>query len=220
MRARSAAERARPKQRRACAVESRRMAISAAMSSAVASSCVGARSRASAASARSAASKSPSNTRRRAPMSAPCAALRASPLSARTLKAAFNSASSCDNVRCASAISAAATMQRARPSASFGPKPRAARRNSLRAVSSSPSCAMAMPRSASAGGSPRRATPFSAPSGSPAAKARADSSSVESMAPTVADRDALVTHEWWPTTLKQCSPDAGTSSHRERTFRR
>src|SRR5262249_55713494 len=57
--------------------------------------------------------------------------------------------------------------------ASFGPKARAARRRSIFARTRSPSCAIAMPRSASAGASSRRATRFSAPSGSPAARARA-----------------------------------------------
>src|SRR5262245_34501793 len=63
-------------------------------------------------------------------------------------------------------------MHRARATASFGPKARAARRRSVLARTKSPSCAMAMPRSASAGASPRKATRFNAPSGSPAASAR------------------------------------------------
>ena len=50
------------------------------------------------------------------------------------------------------AISASATTQRARATASFGPKARAARRSSVRARPRSPSCAIAMPRKASAGG--------------------------------------------------------------------
>ena len=55
----------------------------------------------------------------------------------------------------------------------FGPKPLAARRSRTFALTRSPSCAIAMPRSASAGGSSRSAIRFSAPSGSPAASARA-----------------------------------------------
>src|SRR5262249_24761956 len=56
---------------------------------------------------------------------------------------------------------------------SFGPKARAAFRRSSFARTRSPSCAIAMPRSASAGASSRSATRFKAPSGSPAASARA-----------------------------------------------
>ena len=59
------------------------------------------------------------------------------------------------------------------PSPPRGPKPRAAPRSSSFARARSPSCAIAMPRSASAGGSSRSATRFSAASGSPAASARA-----------------------------------------------
>ena len=61
----------------------------------------------------------------------------------------------------------------------LAPPPRAVRRPARRcrrsgfARARSPSCAIAMPRSARAGASPRRATRFSAPSGSPAARARA-----------------------------------------------
>ena len=73
----------------------------------------------------------------------------------------------------ASAISASATTHRARATASFGPKARAARRRRAFARTRSPSCAIAMPRSASAGASSRRATRFNAPRGSPAASARA-----------------------------------------------
>src|SRR5690606_23143268 len=69
--------------------------------------------------------------------------------------------------------SASATMQRARASAARGPNARAASRISRRARSRSPNCATALPRTASAGASSRRATRFSAPSASPAASARA-----------------------------------------------
>src|SRR5262249_19850254 len=54
-----------------------------------------------------------------------------------------------------------------------GPKRRAALRRSIFARARSPSCAIAMPRSASAGASSRSATRLSAPIGSPAASARA-----------------------------------------------
>ena len=74
--------------------------------------------------------------------------------------------------RDASATSACATTQRARASGSFAPNPRAAPRSKVFAFTKSPSCAIAMPRSASAGGSLRSATSFSAPSGSPAASER------------------------------------------------
>ncbi len=82
--------------------------------------------------------------------------------------------------RAASATSASATWQRAWASRSRAPNPRAARRRSLRARSYSPSCAIAMPRSASAGGSSRSATRFNAPIGSPAASARAAAATRES----------------------------------------
>ena len=72
----------------------------------------------------------------------------------------------------ASATSACATTQRARASGCFAPNPRAAPRSKVFAFTKSPSCAIAMPRSASAGGSLRSATSFSAPSGSPAASER------------------------------------------------
>ena len=61
----------------------------------------------------------------------------------------------------------------ARATAAFGPKARAALRTRAFARTRSPSCAIAMPRSASAGSSSRRATRCNAPRGSPAASARA-----------------------------------------------
>ena len=72
-----------------------------------------------------------------------------------------------------SAISASATTHRARADGLPRAEGRAARRSSAFARTRSPSCAIAMPRSASAGASSRRATRFNAPSGSPAASARA-----------------------------------------------
>jgi len=72
----------------------------------------------------------------------------------------------------ASATSASAVRQRARSTVSRGPKDLAARRKSSRARPRSPSWAIAIPRSARAAGSSRRATRLSAPSGSPARSAR------------------------------------------------
>ena len=66
-----------------------------------------------------------------------------------------------------SAISASATMHRARATASRGPNAFAARLSNTRARSRSPSCAMAIPRNASAAASSRSATRFNAPNGSP-----------------------------------------------------
>ena len=80
-----------------------------------------------------------------------------------------------------SAISASATTHLARATASFGPKASAALRSRALARTKSPSCAIAMPRSASAGASSRKATRFRAPSGSPAARARAAAVISESM---------------------------------------
>src|SRR5262245_25305195 len=57
--------------------------------------------------------------------------------------------------------------------ASFGPKARVALRSRVLARTKSPSWAIAMPRSASADASSRRATRFNAPRGSPTASARA-----------------------------------------------
>ncbi|MDE2226309.1 MAG: DUF899 domain-containing protein, partial [Xanthomonadaceae bacterium] len=62
------------------------------------------------------------------------------------------------------------------------PNVRSARRTSTLARSKSPSCAIAMPRNASAGGSSRNAMRLSAPSGSPTANARAAAVINESMA--------------------------------------
>ena len=86
----------------------------------------------------------------------------------------------------ARAISASATMHLARATGSFGPKARAAFRRSSFARAKSPSCAIAMPRSASAGASSRSATRFNAPRGSPAASARA--------APVIRESIRIPTH--------------------------
>ncbi|WP_239499382.1 hypothetical protein [Pseudomonas putida] len=73
-------------------------------------------------------------------------------------------------------------MQRARAIVSLGPNALAARRTSSLARTRSPSCAMAIPRNASAGASSRNATRSSAPSGSPAANAWAAAVISESIA--------------------------------------
>jgi hypothetical protein len=72
-----------------------------------------------------------------------------------------------------SAHQSAATTHLARATASVGPKAAAVLRRSAFARTRSPSCAIAMPRSASAGASSCRATRFNAPIGSPAANAGA-----------------------------------------------
>ena len=115
---------------------------------------------------RSAAAAAPRDTAR-APRS------RWSPCASSVARAASSAFAGQPRSRETSAISASATMHRARAMASCGPNARAARRSSAFALTRSPSCAIAMPRSASAGASSRSATRFSAPSGSPAASARA-----------------------------------------------
>src|SRR5262249_1328946 len=65
------------------------------------------------------------------------------------------------------------TAHLARATASFGPKARAARLRRTFARTNSPSCAIAIPRRASAAASSRNATRLSAPRGSPAASDRA-----------------------------------------------
>src|SRR5262245_15098637 len=98
-------------------------------------------------------------------------------------------------------------MHRARATASLGPKARAALRKSPFARTRSPSCAMAMPLSASAGASSLSATRFSAPSGSPAASARAAAVISEStgipphlsLPPIDAQRSIYLTRDRHPT---------------------
>src|SRR5580700_7096870 len=122
---------------------------------------------------RSASSRRPIRRRRRTPRYRACAAFTRSPCCSSVTRAAASVFAGQPRSRETSAISASATTQRARATASFGPKARAALRSSAFARSRSPSCAIAMPRSASAGASSRSATRFNAPRGSPAASARA-----------------------------------------------
>ena len=94
-----------------------------------------------------------------------------SPCRSRIVRAASSAFTGQIRSRETSAISASATTHLARATSSLGPKARAARRSSAFARTKSPSCAIAIPRSASAGASSRSATRFSAPRGSPAASA-------------------------------------------------
>ena len=82
-----------------------------------------------------------------------------------------------------SAISASATTHFARATASFGPKARAALRTRAFARTRLPSCAIAMPRSASAGASSRSETRFNSPRGSPAAPSARGRRAVRSASP-------------------------------------
>ena len=86
-----------------------------------------------------------------------------SPCSSSVARAASSAFAGQPRSRETSAISASATTHLARATASFGPKARAARRRRAFARTRSPSCAIAMPRSARAGASSRRATRFNAP---------------------------------------------------------
>ncbi len=124
-------------------------------------------------SARLAASRCPISRSRRTWRFRACAAFTRSPCASRTARAASSAFAGQPRSREASAISASATTHLARATLSRAPKLRAAFRTSARARTRSPSCAIAMPRSARAGGSSRNATRRSAPRGSPAASARA-----------------------------------------------
>ena len=79
-----------------------------------------------------------------------------SPCASSVARAASSAFAGQPRSRETSAISASATTHRARATASFGPKARAALRSSAFARTRSPSCAIAMPRSASAGASSRK----------------------------------------------------------------
>src|SRR4029077_12695488 len=118
-------------------------------------------------------SRRPIRSRRRTSRFRACAAFTRSPCASSVARAASSAFAGQPRSREASAISASATTHLARASASFGPKARAALRRRAFARRRSPSCAIATPRSASAGASLRRATRFRAPRGSPAASARA-----------------------------------------------
>src|SRR5438094_739144 len=115
----------------------------------------------------------PIRRRRRTSRYRAYAALTRSPCASSVARAASSAFAGQPRSREASATSASATMHLARATASLGPKARAARRRRAFARTRSPSCAIAMPRSARAGASSRRATRFNAPRGSPAARARA-----------------------------------------------
>src|SRR6266571_948416 len=123
----------------------------------------------------------PIRRRRRTSRYRAYAALTRSPCSSSVARAASSAFAGQPRSRETSAISASATTHLARATASFGPKTRAALRTRAFARTRSPSCAIAMPRSASAGASSRKATRFSAPRGSPAASARAAAVISESM---------------------------------------
>src|SRR5438128_11633800 len=115
----------------------------------------------------------PIRRRRRTSRYRACAAFTRSACASSVARAASSAFAGQPRSRGTSAISASATTHLARATASFGPKARAARRRRAFARTRSPSCAIAMPRSARAGASSRRATRFNAPRGSPAARARA-----------------------------------------------
>ena len=151
----------------------RRIAMPATASSCAALEAGGSGIGSSPASTSSASSRRPISSRRRTLRWPACAAFSRSPCFSSVARAASKILAGQPRSRETSAISASATTHLARATASFGPKPRAARRSSVLARSRSPSCAIAMPRSASAGGSSRKATRSSAPSGSPAASASA-----------------------------------------------
>ena len=158
---------------RAVFVRKRRIAIPATTKSWAALDAGGKGAGSSSASLRSASSRHPINRRRRTSRYRACAAFTRSPCSSSVARAASSAFAGQPRSRETSAISASATTHLARATASFGPKARDARRTSAFARTRSPSCAIAMPRSASAGASSRKATRFSAPRGSPAASARA-----------------------------------------------
>src|ERR1700733_6221513 len=121
------------------------------------------------------------STRRRNSRYRACAALSRSPCASSVARAASSNLTGQLRSREASAISASATRHLARATASLGLKARAALRKRALARTRSPSCAIAIPRSASAGASSRRATRFNAPRGSPEASARAAAVISESM---------------------------------------
>ena len=123
--------------------------------------------------ATAASSARPSSSRRRACSSRACAALARSPCRSR----AWRVDSSVSSGQSGRASPAPRRLRPARSAPAPAPAPGGTRgpraAAGARARSRSPSWARAMPRSASAGGSPRSATWCSASSGSPAASARA-----------------------------------------------
>src|SRR5213083_2668882 len=173
IRAWRAARSARASAARAAFVRRRRIAIPATTSSWTILDAGGKGAESSSASVRSASWMRPIRRRRRTSRYRAYAALTRSPCSSSVARAASSAFAGQPRSREASATSASATMHLARATASLGPKARAARRRRAFARTRSPSCAIAMPRSARAGASSRRATRFNAPRGSPAARARA-----------------------------------------------
>ena len=164
---------ARASATRAVFVWSRRVAIPATTNSWAARDAGGKGAGSSSPSVRSASSRRPIRSRRRTSTNRACAAFTRSPCASSVARAASSAFAGQPRSRETSATSASATTHLARATASFGPKARAALRRRAFARTRSPSCAIAIPRSASAGASSRNATRFRAPRASPAASARA-----------------------------------------------
>ena len=164
---------ARASAARAVFVRRRRIAIPATTSSWAALDAGGKGVGSSSASVRSASSRRPIRRRRRTSRFRAWAAFIRSPCASSVTRAASSAFGGYPRSRETSAISASATTHLARATASRGPNARAALRSRAFARTRSPSCAITMPRSASADGSSRNATRFNAPRRSPAASARA-----------------------------------------------
>ncbi len=158
-----AARSARASAARADFVRRRRIAIAATTSSWTVLDGGGRGVGSSWASVRSASSRRPIRRRRRTSRCRAYTAFARSPCASSVARAASSALAAQPRSREARAMSASATAHLARATASLAPKARAARRSSVFARTRSPSCAIAMPRSASAGASSRRATRFSAP---------------------------------------------------------
>ena len=173
MSAASAACLARASAARAALVRSRRIAIPATTSSWAARDAGGSGVGSSSASARSASSRRPIRSRRRTSRFRACAAFTRSPCVSSVARAASSAFAGQPRSRETSAISASATTHLARATVSLDRKRALHCRNRVFARTRSPSCAIAMPRSARAGASSRSATRFNAPRRSPAASARA-----------------------------------------------
>ena len=157
---------------RAAFVCRRRIAMPATTSSCAALDAGGSDAGSSSASMRSASSRRPIRAGGALPDCAHARRSTRSPCASSVARAASSVFVGQPRSRETRAISASATTQLARATASFGPKARAAAQSAF-ARTRSPNWAIAMPRSASAGASSRNAMRFSAPSGSPAASARA-----------------------------------------------
>ncbi len=202
IRACRAASSARASAARAGFARRRRTAIPATTNSCAVLNAGGKDAGSSSASMRSASSMRPIRRRRRISRYRACAALSRSPCASSVARAASSAFADQPRSRETSATSASATMHLARATASFGPNARVARRRRAFARPKSPSCAIAMPRSARAGASSRRATRFNAPRGSPAASARAAAVISESIGnpvtlvtPTLRSPDLNLSHD-------------------------